>query len=120
MTKLNLPPAPAISRRKFIQTAASAALAAIPCAGQGAARQPGGEESAPLVPRKDDPQIRVILHEHDGWRGCRLLVTSYCLRFGGREVGFHTSIQFSEFDVQLGLARIAKQKGLSPSYYIGS
>src|SRR4051812_36591980 len=52
-----------MTRRDFLQTAA--AMAALPALGQDTARQLGAEESAPLVPKKDDPQIRVLLREHD-------------------------------------------------------
>jgi len=55
-----------MNRRTFLQnTAASAAFAAISGLGQDAARQLGAEESAPPVPKKDEPQIRVLLHEYD-------------------------------------------------------
>jgi GH35 family endo-1,4-beta-xylanase len=57
-----------MTRRTFLQsTAATAALASLPGLGQDAARQLGAEEAAPPapVPRKDDPQIRVLLHEAD-------------------------------------------------------
>src|SRR5580765_4838331 len=52
-----------MTRRAFLQSAAS--FAALPALAQDTARQLGAEESAPPVPKKDDPQIRVLLREHD-------------------------------------------------------
>jgi len=66
MTNSLLPLSRAMTRRTFLQSAAATAtLAAIPDFAQDTARQLGAEESAPPVPRKDDPQIRVLLHEAD-------------------------------------------------------
>jgi endo-1,4-beta-xylanase len=52
-----------MTRRAFLQSAAS--FAAMPALAQDTARQLGAEESAPPVPKKDDPQIRVLLREYD-------------------------------------------------------
>jgi GH35 family endo-1,4-beta-xylanase len=52
-----------MTRRAFLQSAA--ALGALPALAQDTARQLGAEESASPVPKKDDPQIRVLLREHD-------------------------------------------------------
>src|SRR6476620_7253527 len=55
-----------MTRRTFLQSAtASATLAALPGLSQDTARRLGAEESAPPVPKKDDPQIRVLLREYD-------------------------------------------------------
>ncbi len=58
----------AVPRRLFLKSSAGALATALlprPAFSQDTAQQPGAEEPQVPVPKKDDPQIRVLMHEPD-------------------------------------------------------